>query len=126
MSDNDTALDTHFQQRMSQLIRRMKANGTTPYGSEHCVYTRQKLQLEMAAIALRHKRHVDTATYMDAEMERIQSLPGLESDILVYLQAMSDQIRLCLDVWSYCKEHDNLADVIVHLAFGRGNPVGTA
>lgn len=126
MRSEDADRSVHFQQRMSAVIRRMKAEGKTPYGSRRCTYTRQKIRLQMAAIALRNKGHLATADYMEAEMNRIQELHGLESDILVYIQALSDQLRLCIDVWGYCKQHDDLADVVVHLAFGRANPMGTA
>ncbi|MCX6345177.1 MAG: hypothetical protein NT018_08880 [Armatimonadetes bacterium] len=122
MNDNDKVQDN----RLSQLSRRIKAKDTMPYGSQHCTYTKQKLQLAMAAIVLRDKGYPDVADYMDAEMKRIQDMPGLESDMLVYIRALADQIGLCLDVWSNCEKHNDLADVIVHLAFGCSNPNGTA
>lgn len=125
MSSNDADSDIQFQQRMSRLIGQMKAKGVTPYGTETCVYTKQRMQLSMAAVALRDKGHIETADYMDAEMNRIQDAPGLESDMLVYVQALADQIRLCFDVWNYCEGRDDLADVTVHLAFGWGGPTGT-
>gem|GEM_PF-5032055 len=125
MNNNDVDPDVQFQQRMSRLIGQMKAKGVTPYGTETCVYTKQRMQLSMAALALRDRGHIETADYMDAEMNRIQDTPGLGTDMLVYIQALVDQLRLCLDVWNYCEKHGDLADVTVYLAFGCGSPTGT-
>lgn len=52
---------------------------------------------------------------MDAEIEGIQGLPDLESDIYVYLEELARQSRLCAEVLTYCNENGNLEDVKVHL-----------
>lgn len=123
MNDNG---ENKFHDRMSELVRGMHAKGITPYGSEQCIYTQQKLQLSMASMALREKGHKETADYMDTEMARIDAIPGMQTDIYAYLQALADQLQLCLSIWNYCKKHDDLADVIPYVMYNLKSPFGTS
>ena len=84
----DDGTDSYFEGTMSRLIRSMKVKGITPYGSKHCVHTQHKLQLSMAAIALRREGHTITAEHIDPELDKIQKMPGRRTDITAYLWAI--------------------------------------
>lgn len=117
MSDDDSVLDPRSQESMSSLIRDKKAEGR--------LYTRWKAKLEVSAVVLKRKGHTETAEYVETEIERIHHLPGT-SDEVVFIQALIDQIRVRRLILAYCKQHDDLGDVIIHGSFGDSNPMGDA
>ncbi len=104
---------------MSRLIEKMRASKTTPYGSPGCTYSRQKATLLTTAMLLKVKGHSQISDYMDSEIAKMDRIPKLDTEIDNYLRALSAQIKLSIEIWDYCEQNSDLADILPHLSFCR-------
>jgi len=90
--------------------------GTTPYGVDNdCLIKRARSRLGMASAILRRKGHREIADYVDAELDRIQSTPDLETDMDNYMIALMDQLYLSRRISAYASEHGLIEEILPHL-----------
>lgn len=103
-----------FHNAIESLYEKMLRAKTTTYGP-NCNLTKAQISLGMGAATLRQKGHAEMAALMDAEIERIQSIPDLDTDIANYMIGIIWQWDLMTEMYEYAKKHGLVDDILPYM-----------